>query len=162
MLQQAPRQNSAHTVHSLGTCNQEVACLRLGPDACYTDRRFRDLSQHTEPSDRTVSNRPRPLHCTSFRSPLLLITARSIGTGSSILGTFRDRDQRYPLTDGAQCQQSGLNLPWVATESSVVQGVEPVVVGQHDVSIVVQEQRQHVVTLLRDGVVQWRIAFRIL
>jgi hypothetical protein len=44
----------------------------------------------------------------------------------------------------------------------VVQGVEPVVIGQHDVSIVVQQQRQHVVTLLRDGVVQWRITFRIL
>lgn len=58
--------------------------------------------------------------------------------------------------------QSDLNLPWVAAKSSVVQGVEPVVIGQHDVSIVVQQQRQHVVTLLRDGVVQWRIAFRIL
>jgi hypothetical protein len=58
--------------------------------------------------------------------------------------------------------QSELNLPWVAAKSSVVQGVEPIVVGQHDVSIVVQEQRQHVVTLLRDCVVQWRITFRIL
>ena len=34
-----------------------------------------------------------------------------------------------------------------------MQRVEAVVVGQHDVSIVVQKQRQHVVTLLRDGVV---------
>ena len=58
--------------------------------------------------------------------------------------------------------QSDLNLPWVAAKSSVVQGVEPVVIGQHDVSIVVQQQRQHVVTLLGDGVVQWRITFRIL
>ena len=62
-----------------------------------------------------------------------------------------------------RCQHSLIsNLPWVAAKSSVVQGVEPVVIGQHDVSIVVQQQRQHVVTLLRDGVVQWRITFRIL
>jgi len=44
----------------------------------------------------------------------------------------------------------------------MVQSVEPIVVGQHDVGVVVKKQRQHVVALFRDGIVQWRITFRIL
>jgi hypothetical protein len=44
----------------------------------------------------------------------------------------------------------------------MMERVEAVVVGQHDVCVVVQKQRQHVVALLRYGVVQWRVAFRIL
>jgi hypothetical protein len=43
-----------------------------------------------------------------------------------------------------------------------VQGVESIVVGQHNVCIVVQQQRQHVISLLRDGIVQGRVAFRVL
>jgi hypothetical protein len=43
-----------------------------------------------------------------------------------------------------------------------VQGVESIVVGQHNVCVVVQQQRQHVISLLRDGIVQGRVAFRVL
>ena len=44
----------------------------------------------------------------------------------------------------------------------MVERVEAVVVGDHDVGVLVEEQGQHVVALLRDGVVQWRVTFRIL
>lgn len=44
----------------------------------------------------------------------------------------------------------------------MVEGVEAVVVGQHDICVVLQKQRQHVVALLRYGVVQWRVTFGIL
>ena len=40
--------------------------------------------------------------------------------------------------------------------------VEAVVVGDHDVGAVVEQQRQHVVALLRDRVVQRSVAFGIL
>lgn len=43
-----------------------------------------------------------------------------------------------------------------------MQGIEAVVIGQRDVSLVVQEQRQHVVPLLGDGVVQRRVSLRVL
>lgn len=53
-------------------------------------------------------------------------------------------------------------VPWVAAQRRVVQRVEAVIVGQRDVGAVVQQQRQHIVALLRNGVVQRRVAFRIL
>ncbi len=40
--------------------------------------------------------------------------------------------------------------------------VEAVVVGDHDVGVVVQQEGQHVVTLLGDGVVQRGVALRVL
>lgn len=43
-----------------------------------------------------------------------------------------------------------------------MQSIEAVVVGERDVGIVVDEKRQHVVPLLRNGVVQRRISFRVL
>jgi hypothetical protein len=55
-----------------------------------------------------------------------------------------------------------LFLPWVSSESGVVERVEPVVVGDHDVGAVVEEEGQHVVALLRDGVVQRGVALRVL
>ena len=53
-------------------------------------------------------------------------------------------------------------LPWVSAERGVVEGVESVVVGDHDVGVLVEEQGEHVVALLRDGVVQRGVALRIL
>jgi hypothetical protein len=44
----------------------------------------------------------------------------------------------------------------------MVEGVESVIVGEHDVGAVVQEQRQHVVPLLRDGVMQRRVSLAVL
>ena len=52
--------------------------------------------------------------------------------------------------------------PWVASQRGVVQGVEAVAVGQRDVGVVVQQQAQHVVPLLGDGVVQRRVSILIL
>ena len=43
-----------------------------------------------------------------------------------------------------------------------MEGVEPVVIGDADVGVVVQQQRQDVVPLLADGVVQCRVPLRIL
>ena len=53
-------------------------------------------------------------------------------------------------------------LPWVSSKCRVVKGVETVVVGDHDVGGVIQQQCQHVVTLLRNGVVQRGVTFRVL
>jgi hypothetical protein len=44
----------------------------------------------------------------------------------------------------------------------VVKRVEPVVVGDHDVCVPLEEEGEHVVPLLGDGVVQGRVALRIL
>ena len=44
----------------------------------------------------------------------------------------------------------------------MVERVEAVVVGDHDVGVLVEEQGEHVVALLRDGVVQRSVTFRIL
>ena len=44
----------------------------------------------------------------------------------------------------------------------MVERVEAVVVGDHDVGVLVEEQGQHVVALLGDGVVQRSVALRIL
>ena len=44
----------------------------------------------------------------------------------------------------------------------MVQRVEPVVVGDHDVGVAVEEEGEHVVALLGDGVVQRGVALRIL
>ena len=44
----------------------------------------------------------------------------------------------------------------------MVKGVETVVVGDHDVGGVVQQQCQHVVPLLGNGVVQRGVTFRVL
>ncbi len=44
----------------------------------------------------------------------------------------------------------------------MVEGVEPIVVGEHDIGAVVQEQRQHVVPLLGDGVMQRRVTLAVL
>lgn len=54
------------------------------------------------------------------------------------------------------------HLPWISTERGVVQGVESVVVGQRDVGRVIQQNRQHVVPLLGNSVVQRSVAFGIL
>ena len=44
----------------------------------------------------------------------------------------------------------------------MVECVESVVVGDHDVGVLVEEEGEHVVALLRDGVVQRSVALRIL
>ena len=44
----------------------------------------------------------------------------------------------------------------------MVEGVETVVVGDHDVGVLLEQQREHVVPLLRDRVVERRVALRIL
>lgn len=53
-------------------------------------------------------------------------------------------------------------LPWISAESRVVERVEAVVVGDHDVGVLVEEQGKHVVALLGDGVVKRRVTFGIL
>lgn len=53
-------------------------------------------------------------------------------------------------------------LPWVSSECRMMKRVEAVVVGDHDVGVVVQQEGQHVVTLLGDGVVQRGVALRVL
>ena len=53
-------------------------------------------------------------------------------------------------------------LPWISAERRVVERVEPVVVGDHDVGVLVEEEGQHVVALLGDGVVQRSVALGIL
>ncbi len=44
----------------------------------------------------------------------------------------------------------------------MVQGVEAVVVGDDDVGLVLEQQRQHVVALLADGVVQRSVSLGVL
>lgn len=53
-------------------------------------------------------------------------------------------------------------LPWISAEGRVVERVEAVVVGDHDVCVLVEEQGKHVVALLGDGVVKRRVTFGIL
>ena len=53
-------------------------------------------------------------------------------------------------------------LPWISAERRVVEGVEAIVVGEGDVSRMVQQQRQHVIALLGYGVVERRVALRVL
>ena len=53
-------------------------------------------------------------------------------------------------------------LPWVSPERGVVERVEAVVVGEHEVCRAVEQQGQHVVTLLGDGVVHGSVALRVL
>ena len=53
-------------------------------------------------------------------------------------------------------------LPWVSAERGVVERVEAVVVGDHDVGVLVEEEGEHVVALLGDGVVQRSVALRVL
>ena len=43
-----------------------------------------------------------------------------------------------------------------------MQSVESVVVCDHDVGIVVEQESKHIVSLFADGIVQWSITFRIL
>lgn len=43
-----------------------------------------------------------------------------------------------------------------------MEGIEAVVVGERDVGAVVDEEREHVVALLRNGVVQRRVPLRVL
>lgn len=43
-----------------------------------------------------------------------------------------------------------------------MQRVEPIVVGQHYIRVVVQQKRQHVVPLFANGIVQRCVTFRIL
>ena len=52
--------------------------------------------------------------------------------------------------------------PWIATQSGVVQRVEAVIVCDGQVCMVFQEQGNHVIPLLADGVVEWGIPLRIL
>ena len=52
----------------------------------------------------------------------------------------------YVLNHAVRCtKKNAFKLFDQLPESSVVQGVEPVVVGQHDVRVVVQQQGQHVI-----------------
>lgn len=53
-------------------------------------------------------------------------------------------------------------VPCIATECSLVQRIEAVAVGEGHVRAVLQQQRHHVVALLRDGVVQRRVALAVL
>jgi len=53
-------------------------------------------------------------------------------------------------------------LPWIAAESRVMQRVESIIIRQHNISIVVQQQRQHVIPLFTDGIMKRCIAFRVL
>ncbi len=62
----------------------------------------------------------------------------------------------------AQINKKTSPLPRVPPERGVVERVEAVVVGDHDVCAPLQQQRQHVVTLLGDGVVQRGVALGIL
>lgn len=52
--------------------------------------------------------------------------------------------------------------PRVAPKRCVMEGVESIVVGDHDVSVAFQKEGEHVVTLLRDGVVERGVALGIL
>ena len=66
----------------------------------------------------------------------------------------------YDVQDG---QREGSRcVPWISTQGRVVQGVESVVVGQRYVGVVIQQQSQHVIALLGDGVVQRGVSLRIL
>lgn len=58
--------------------------------------------------------------------------------------------------------EEGRGLPGVASKGRVMQDVETIVVGDNDVSHVFQQQRQHVVSLLADGVMQRSISLGIL
>jgi hypothetical protein len=60
------------------------------------------------------------------------------------------------------CVFPGQYAPWISAKRCVMQGIEAVVIGDHDVGVVLQQQRQHVVALLGDGVVQRSVAFRVL
>lgn len=53
-------------------------------------------------------------------------------------------------------------VPWIAAQRSVVQRVETIVVGESHVSSMLQQQRQHIITFLRDGVMERSVTFRIL
>ena len=70
----------------------------------------------------------------------------------------------FPAVENGKEEKEIVELisPWIASEGGVVKGVESVVVGERDVGIVVDEERQHVVPLLGYGVVERGVSFRVL
>ncbi|KAJ3653724.1 hypothetical protein Zmor_012961 [Zophobas morio] len=54
------------------------------------------------------------------------------------------------------------SLPWISTESGMVEGIESVIVGQGDIGVMIQQQRQHIVPFLRNCVMEGRVTFQIL
>ena len=44
----------------------------------------------------------------------------------------------------------------------MVKCVEPIVVGEHNVCIMVEQQSEHIVALFRDSIVKWRVPLAIL
>ena len=53
-------------------------------------------------------------------------------------------------------------LPRITAQCGVMEDVEAVVVAQRHVGIVVEQDRQNVVALLRDGIVQRRLSVTVL
>ena len=44
----------------------------------------------------------------------------------------------------------------------MVEGIESVIVGQGDIGVMIQQQRQHIVPFLRNCVMEGRVTFQIL
>ena len=53
-------------------------------------------------------------------------------------------------------------LPWIPSQSCMVQGIKSIIVGKGDVGRMVQEKGQNVISFLADGIMKWCISFRIL
>lgn len=56
----------------------------------------------------------------------------------------------------------GRHLPGVPSQGSVMESVEAVIISDGDISTRLQKHREHVVSLLANGVMQGGITFRIL
>jgi hypothetical protein len=48
----------------------------------------------------------------------------------------------------AEHSASNNNVPWIPTKRGVMDGIEAVVVGNHDVGVVIQQQGEHVISFL--------------
>lgn len=84
------------------------------------------------------------------------------------IGEKKDRIARICYFWGVTLARNGdksvvkKHWPGISSERGVVQSVEPIVVRKGDVSRVIQQQRQHVVSLFRNGIVKWCVALGVL
>ena len=93
-----------------------------------------------------------------FTTPSLSVVSAASAT---LLALFSRRDRHHHQREGGNCGLIG-PLPRVTPESRVVQRVEAVIVGDHDIGVPLQEEGEHVVPLFRYGVVEWGVALRVL
>jgi len=83
--------------------------------------------------------------------------AFSTASGAHMVYKFQKINHKYLHNEQTeQCR------PGIATKCCMMECVEAVVVSDAHVSRMLQQQRQHVITLLTDSIMQWGVTLRVL